>query len=66
MGGKIELHPLAVLFGVLVGAEIGAVVGVYLSIPLMATLRILFRQWHAYMERPQLVAPAPVVPDRAA
>lgn len=66
MGGQIELHPLAVLFGVLVGAEIGGVVGVYLSIPLMATLRIVFRQWHAYMERPQVVAPSAVVPDRAA
>lgn len=66
MGGQIELHPLAVLFGILVGAEIAGVVGVYLSIPVMATLRIIFRQWHAYMERPQVVAPSRVVPDRAA
>ena len=66
MGGQIELHPLAVLFGVLVGAEIAGVVGVYLSIPLMATLRIVFRQWHAYMERPQVIAPPTVASDRAA
>ncbi len=65
MGGQIELHPLAVLFGVLVGAEIGGVVGVYLSIPLMATLRILYRRWHAYLARPQVIEPT-AVPDRAA
>jgi len=66
MGNQVELHPLAALFGVLVGAEIGGVVGVYLSIPLMATLRIVFRHWRAYMERPQVVAPTTVVPEKNA
>ncbi len=66
MGKQVELHPLAALFGVLVGAEIGGVVGVYLSIPLMATLRIIFRHWRSYMERPQIAVPTAVVPDRAA
>jgi predicted PurR-regulated permease PerM len=68
MGKQVELHPLAALFGILVGAEVGGVVGVYLSIPLMATLRIVFRNWRRYMERPQpqIVAPAPVVPEEHA
>lgn len=68
MGGQIELHPLAVLFGVLVGAEIGGVVGVYLSIPLMATLRIIWRHWRAYIERPtaQIVAAPAVTPEQHA
>ena len=48
MGGRVELHPLAALFGVLAGAELGGVVGVYLSIPIMATLRIVVRRWRAY------------------
>jgi len=48
MGSKVELHPLAALFAVLVGAEIGGVVGVYLSIPIIATLRILYRRWERY------------------
>ncbi len=67
MGGQIELHPLAVLFGVLVGAEIGGVVGVYLSIPLMATLRIVWRHWRAYIDRPAaaIVTPA-VTPEQHA
>src|SRR3984893_8738446 len=46
MGGKLELHPLAVIFAVLVGAEIGGVIGVYLSIPIAATLRIVWRRRH--------------------
>jgi predicted PurR-regulated permease PerM len=44
------LHPLAALFGVLAGAEIAGVIGVYLSIPIMASLRIAWRHWRAYME----------------
>ncbi len=48
MGSHVELHPLGTLFGILVGAEIGGVVGVYLSIPAIATLRIIWRRWRAY------------------
>jgi len=48
MGHSIELHPLAALFAVLVGAEIGGVLGVYLSVPVIATLRILYRRWQKY------------------
>lgn len=58
MGKQLELHPLAALFGILVGAEIGGVVGVYLSIPVMATLRIFWRHWRAYMDKPAIVSPA--------
>ncbi|MGH9521639.1 MAG: AI-2E family transporter [Terriglobales bacterium] len=57
MGNQLELHPLAALFGILVGAEIGGVVGVYLSIPAMASLRIVWRHWRAYMDGPQIVTP---------
>ncbi len=48
MGKRVELHPLATLFGILVGAEIAGVVGVYLSVPAIATLRIVWRRWRAY------------------
>jgi predicted PurR-regulated permease PerM len=48
MGGKLELHPLAALFAILAGGEIAGVIGVYLSIPIMATLRILWRRWQHY------------------
>jgi predicted PurR-regulated permease PerM len=51
MGEKMELHPLAAIFGVLAGGEIAGVLGVYLSIPIMASLRIVWRRWHLYSEK---------------
>jgi predicted PurR-regulated permease PerM len=58
MGGSLELHPLAAIFAILVGGEIGGVIGVYLSIPIMATLRILWRRYERYSETPVVEAPA--------
>lgn len=58
MGHQLELHPLAALFGILVGAEVGGVVGVYLSIPIMASLRIVWRHWRIYMDGPQILTPS--------
>jgi predicted PurR-regulated permease PerM len=46
MGGKLQLHPLEVIFAVLVGGEMGGVIGVYLSIPIAAALRIVWRRRH--------------------
>lgn len=51
MGKSVELHPLAALFGVLAGGEIAGVLGVYLSIPVMASLRIVWRRWGLYAEK---------------
>lgn len=48
MGNSLQLHPLAALFGVLAGGEVGGIIGVFLSIPVMATLRIFWRRWRAY------------------
>jgi predicted PurR-regulated permease PerM len=51
MGKSMELHPLTAIFGVLAGAEIAGVLGVYLSIPVMASLRIVWRRWRLYAEK---------------
>jgi predicted PurR-regulated permease PerM len=51
MGRSMELHPLAALFGVLAGGEIAGVLGIYLSIPVMASLRIVWRRWRLYAEK---------------
>jgi predicted PurR-regulated permease PerM len=51
LGEKVQLHPLAAIFGVLAGGEIAGVLGVYLSIPVMASLRIVFRRWRVYAEK---------------
>jgi len=51
LGRSMELHPLAAIFGVLAGGEIAGVLGVYLSIPVMASLRIVWRRWRLYAEK---------------
>lgn len=51
MGRSLELHPLAAIFGVLAGGEIAGVLGVYLSIPVMASLRIVWRRSKLYAEK---------------
>lgn len=61
MGGQVQLDPLAVLFGVLAGAELGGVIGVYLSIPALATLRVIWIRWRDFQSA-QLVALPPVEP----
>jgi len=43
MGRNLKMHPLAAIFAVLVGAEIGGIVGIYLAIPVMASLRVIWR-----------------------
>ena len=51
MGESMELHPLAAIFGVMAGGEVAGILGIYLSIPVMATLRIIFRRWRLYAEK---------------
>lgn len=51
MGRSMELHPLAAIFGVMAGGEIAGVLGVYLSIPIMAGLRIVWRRGRIYIEK---------------
>ena len=51
MGHSMELHPLAAIFGVMAGGEIAGILGIFLSIPVMASLRIVFRRWRLYAEK---------------
>lgn len=40
----IEMHPLLVLFGVLAGEQVGGVTGMFLSVPLLAVFRVIYRR----------------------
>jgi predicted PurR-regulated permease PerM len=42
MSSGIELHPLLVLFGALAGESVGGLWGMFLSVPVLAILRIVF------------------------
>jgi predicted PurR-regulated permease PerM len=39
-----EVHPLLIIFGVLAGGQLAGIAGSFLSVPIMATLRIVYRQ----------------------
>jgi predicted PurR-regulated permease PerM len=51
MGHSMELHPLAAIFGVMAGGEVAGILGIFLSIPVMASLRIVFRRWRLYAQK---------------
>jgi predicted PurR-regulated permease PerM len=55
MSAGVELHPLAILFGVLAGAELLGVPGMFFSVPAMAVLRLLINR----MRRRQIATPVP-------
>jgi predicted PurR-regulated permease PerM len=38
------VHPLLVLFGVFAGAELAGVPGAFLSVPVLALIRIVYRR----------------------
>jgi predicted PurR-regulated permease PerM len=42
MGHGVELHPLLVLFGVFGGAELAGIAGTFLSVPVLALVRVLY------------------------
>jgi predicted PurR-regulated permease PerM len=42
MSKGVQLNPMLVLFGVLAGEQIGGVLGMFLSVPLLAILRVVF------------------------
>jgi predicted PurR-regulated permease PerM len=42
MSRGVELHPLLIIFGVFAGGEIGGIAGIFLSIPILAMLRLLY------------------------
>jgi len=57
MSKGVELHPLMVLFGVFAGGEIGGVAGVFLSVPVLALVRLL---WH-HLRKRRVIAQGPVL-----
>jgi len=54
MGRGVELHPLVVLFGVFAGAELAGVPGSFLSVPVLALIRILYLR----IRKQRLAAPS--------
>jgi len=45
MGDKLQLQPLTVLVALMVGGQVGGIAGVYLSVPIVAVLRIVWLEY---------------------
>jgi len=45
VGHEMEMHPLLAIFTVMVGGAVGGIVGIYLSVPLVAALRVVWRRF---------------------
>ncbi len=45
MGHELEIHPLLAIFALMVGGAVGGIVGIYLSVPLVAALRVIYRRF---------------------
>ena len=45
MGRELEIHPLLAIFTMMVGGAVGGIIGIYLSVPLVATLRVVWRRF---------------------
>jgi predicted PurR-regulated permease PerM len=49
MGRGVELHPALVIFGVLAGGELAGVAGMFLSVPVIAGLRAVWRRLRDFL-----------------
>jgi predicted PurR-regulated permease PerM len=56
MSAGMELHPLLVIFGVFAGEQIAGVPGAFLSVPVMAVLRMLYQRLERVRFRKEIVS----------
>jgi predicted PurR-regulated permease PerM len=56
MGNKLGLQPLTVVVALMVGGQVGGILGVYLSVPIVAVLRIVWVECLA-TRKPSTAAP---------
>lgn len=54
MSSGVELHPLLVLFGVLAGERVAGIPGMFFSVPVIATLRVIYVRAQRARQRRQL------------
>jgi predicted PurR-regulated permease PerM len=57
MSAGMELHPLLVIFGVFAGEQIGGIPGAFLSVPVMAVLRMVYARVERGRVRKEIVSP---------
>jgi predicted PurR-regulated permease PerM len=62
MRAGVQLDPMFVLFGVFAGAELAGVPGAFLSVPVLAFIRIIYRRIRQLRLAAGQVHPVPDAP----
>jgi predicted PurR-regulated permease PerM len=60
IGHELEIHPLLAIFTLMVGGAIGGIAGAYLSVPIVAMLRVV---WRKFVSDRAHAAPVPFAPS---
>ncbi len=47
IGKSLHLHPLVIMFALIVGGELAGILGLILVVPLLAVVRVVYRHWRA-------------------
>lgn len=61
MSAGLEVHPLLVILGVLAGEKLGGIPGMFLSVPVIALFRVIYRRYRATTNPVSSVSVEPVV-----
>jgi predicted PurR-regulated permease PerM len=64
MSAGMELHPLLVIFGVFAGEQMAGIPGAFLSVPVMAILRLLYQRLERGRVRKEIVSEEVVPVDK--
>ncbi len=52
VGKKLHMHPLVIIFALIVGGEIGGIIGLILAVPLFAILKVTIQHIYHNMQKP--------------
>ncbi|MNP77418.1 hypothetical protein D3C76_1748420 [compost metagenome] len=55
VGKTLHLHPMLIIFALLVGGEIGGIPGLVLAVPLFAVGKVIIQHFYAYYVRRKTV-----------
>ncbi|MUT67255.1 AI-2E family transporter [Paenibacillus sp. NEAU-GSW1] len=55
VGRTLHMHPLAIIFALLVGGELAGIVGMILAVPIFAALKVIVQHMFAYYVRRKII-----------
>jgi len=50
-GKSLKMHPLFIIFALLVGGEIGGIIGLIIAVPILAIIKVCFVHFRNYLKR---------------